>query len=78
MLFTYLSSKFNVNIIWQSICDITMKTFLAAEYHIPNNQNAFEIFGLDIFIDNTGKCFLIECNSSPSLARDTVFDEIIK
>jgi hypothetical protein len=78
MLFTYLSGKFNVHHIWQQIQDIVLKVFLSCQHHIPNNQNAFELFGLDIFIDNTGKCYFIECNSSPSLARDTIFDEIIK
>ena len=29
-------------------------------------------------IDQELKCWVIEVNSSPSLARDTIFDELIK
>ena len=36
------------------------------------------MFGFDIFLDQNLKCWLIECNSSPSLARETVLDELVK
>ena len=45
---------------------------------IPYNPSAFELFGYDIMIDQKKKCWLIEVNSSPSLATETSLDENIK
>ena len=42
------------------------------------NPSCFELFGFDILIDSDFKCWLIEINSSPSLARDTLLDDMIK
>ncbi len=79
MLQQYLSTR-NISFgpIWTQIQEIIVKTFLSAQYFIPNQQNAFELFGFDIFLDQNLKCWLIECNSSPSLARETVLDELVK
>jgi hypothetical protein len=46
--------------------------------NIPYNPSSFELFGYDIIIDSKKKCWLIEVNSSPSLATDTSLDETIK
>lgn len=45
---------------------------------IPYNPCSFELFGYDIIIDSKKKCWLIEVNSSPSLATETTLDENIK
>lgn len=45
---------------------------------IPHNSCAFELYGYDIIIDSKKKCWLIEVNSSPSLATETHLDETIK
>ena len=55
-----------------------MKTLLAGQQDIPHNPNSFELFGFDIMIDQNLKCWVIEVNSSPSLARENIFDELIK
>ena len=39
---------------------------------------SFEIFGFDIFIDETLKPWLLEVNHTPSFAVDTPLDNIIK
>lgn len=58
--------------------EVVVKTLFACEHDIPYNPNAFELFGFDIIIDTNAKCWVLEVNSSPSLSRDTILDEIIK
>jgi len=41
---------------------------------IPNNPNAFEIFGFDVLLDDRGCVWVLEVNSSPSLSLDTPLD----
>ena len=53
-----------------------VKSLIAVQTEIPNNPNCFELFGYDMMIDTNEKVWLIEVNSSPSLARETILDEI--
>ena len=55
-----------------------MKSLIAVQHEIPANHNCFEVFGYDIMVDNNLKCWLIEVNSSPSLARETILDDLVK
>ncbi|KRX01987.1 hypothetical protein PPERSA_07632 [Pseudocohnilembus persalinus] len=74
--------KFDLGIcwekIWSQIEEICVKSLIACQQDIPNNPNCFEIFGYDIFIDTNEKCSLIEINSSPSLAREFILDDLVK
>ena len=45
---------------------------------IEPNPNCFELFGYDIIIDENLQCWLIEVNSSPSLEKDFLIDEVLK
>lgn len=51
---------------------------VACQNDIAFNSSCFELFGFDIMIDSDFKCWLIEINSSPSLARETLLDDMIK
>ncbi|CDW91822.1 tubulin-tyrosine ligase family protein [Stylonychia lemnae] len=66
--------------IWPQVKEIVLKTLIAGSYNnqIPYNPCAFELYGYDIIIDSKKKCWLIEVNSSPSLATDSQLDEVIK
>lgn len=64
--------------IWTQIQEIAVKTLLACQSEIPKNSNCFELFGFDVIIDDEGKCWLLEVNSSPSLSREYILDDIVK
>jgi len=64
--------------IWKKMQEVIIKTLIMAVHAIPHQPNNFELFGFDIMFDRNLKCWLIEVNSSPSLARDFFVDELIK
>lgn len=65
-------------LIEKQIEDIIIKSLVACMNVIPQNPNCFELFGYDIFIDSNIRCWLLEVNSSPSLEKEFVLDEVIK
>jgi len=64
--------------IWDQVCEIVVKSLLAVQGEIQQNPNCFELFGYDIIIDNNHKCWLLEVNSSPSLERMNILDDLVK
>jgi hypothetical protein len=57
---------------------VILKSLVACQNDIQYNPCSFELFGYDIMIDADYKCWLIEINSSPSLSRETLLDDMIK
>ena len=51
---------------------------MAGEDAIPYQVNSFDLFGYDILLDENYRPWLIEINSSPSMARENKLDFDIK
>jgi len=51
---------------------------VAAQNDINFNPCCFDLYGFDVIFDEDLRCWLIEINSSPSLACDTLLDDMIK
>ena len=64
--------------LWEKLTDVCRKTLVAAGSDIQYQPNSFEIFGYDLMFDQNLKCWLIEVNSSPSLACESTLDTRIK
>ena len=64
--------------IWTQIKEVCLKAMVAAQNDMQYNPSCFEVYGFDLIIDADFKLWLLEINSSPSLARDTVLDDVIK
>lgn len=56
------------------IIEVILKSLLCGEDHIPFQVNSFDLFGYDILLDDTFRPWLIEINSSPSMARENDLD----
>lgn len=51
---------------------------VAAQNDIQFNPCCFDLYGFDVIFDEDLRCWLLEINSSPSLACDTLLDDMIK
>ena len=63
---------------WSKLVNVIRTALVTIGADIPNQPNSFEIFGYDLMFDQNLKCWLIEVNSSPSLACESPLDDQIK
>eukprot|EP00741_Cyanophora_paradoxa_P021321 tig00021348_g20581.t1 len=70
----------DVDLLWQRITDVILRSLYSVQeaMQAPGNANSFELFGYDVLIDANLKPWLIEVNSSPSLAVENPLDEQVK
>ncbi|KAG6942595.1 hypothetical protein JG687_00018973 [Phytophthora cactorum] len=68
----------NVEKVKRSIEEVVLKALLCGEDQIPFQVNSFDLLGYDILLDDDLRPWLIEINSSPSMARDNELDYQVK
>jgi tubulin polyglutamylase TTLL5 len=64
--------------LWTKVIEVVVKTLVVVEDAVGHQQNSFEVYGFDVMFDTDLKCWLIECNASPSMSTDTPLDVAIK
>ncbi|KAK1940838.1 Tubulin polyglutamylase TTLL5 [Phytophthora citrophthora] len=62
----------------RNIEEVVLKALLCGEDQIPFQVNSFDLLGYDILLDADLRPWLIEINSSPSMARDHDLDYQVK
>ena len=58
--------------LWRKLVDVCRTALITTGSDIQHQPNSFKIFGYDLIFDQDLKCWLIEVNSSPSLACDSM------
>jgi hypothetical protein len=71
-------SGISFNDVWDQVREIVLKSLIACAGEIPSYKCCFDLVGYDIILDQDLRAWLLEVNSSPSLARDHFIDDLIK
>ncbi|XP_068619528.1 tubulin monoglutamylase TTLL4-like isoform X2 [Battus philenor] len=87
-LFHYLKTERNVDTdnLWESLKDLVIKTIISGEAsissltkaNITSRYNCYELFGIDVLLDEELKPWLLEVNISPSLHSASPLDIHVK
>ncbi|XP_014479842.1 PREDICTED: tubulin polyglutamylase TTLL4-like [Dinoponera quadriceps] len=86
-LWSYLEQeRVNVDKLWASIKDMVVKTMIAGESsinsltrtNVTSRYCCYELFGVDILLDENLKPWLLEVNISPSLQSSSPLDVAVK
>ncbi|OQR97001.1 tubulin-tyrosine ligase family [Achlya hypogyna] len=72
------AAKAPVGQIKEDIIHVILKSLVAGEDAITYQVNSFDVYGYDILLDDNYRPWLIEINSSPSMARENNLDYVIK
>ncbi|XP_013166175.1 PREDICTED: uncharacterized protein LOC106116741 isoform X3 [Papilio xuthus] len=87
-LFHYLKTDRNVDTdsLWESLKDLVIKTIISGEAsissltkaNVTSRYNCYELFGIDVLLDEDLKPWLLEVNISPSLHSASPLDIHVK
>ncbi|XP_043473957.1 tubulin polyglutamylase TTLL4-like [Leptopilina heterotoma] len=86
-LWTYLEKRqVNVEKLWSTMKEMVIKTMIAGESsinsftksNVNSRYNCYELFGVDILLDENLKPWLLEVNISPSLQSASPLDVAVK
>ncbi|XP_073979085.1 tubulin polyglutamylase ttll-4-like isoform X2 [Rhodnius prolixus] len=85
-LWTYLEESVDIPALWQSLIELVIKTMISGESvitqmtkaHLNSRYSAYELFGVDVLLDETLKPWLLEVNISPSLHSASPLDIAVK
>jgi hypothetical protein len=69
---------FDVKAVWRNISQLIVKSLVTVDDKMRYLPCSFEVIGYDVLIDSDLRCWLLEVNSSPSLARENVLDVRVK
>ena len=64
--------------VWRNICVLVLKSLVIVDDKMTHQPCSFEVFGYDVLIDSSLRCWLIEVNASPSMARENSLDIRVK
>ncbi|XP_059476900.1 tubulin monoglutamylase TTLL4-like isoform X3 [Neocloeon triangulifer] len=86
-LWTYLAQQgVNVNELWSRLEDLVVKTIISGESsiaplireHVSSRYCCYELFGVDVLLDEHLNPWLLEVNISPSLHSSSPLDQAVK
>jgi hypothetical protein len=69
---------FNIQTLWKNISLVVLKSLVMIDEKMSHQPCCFEVFGYDVLIDTQLRCWLIEVNASPSMARENNLDVRVK
>ncbi|KAL1122063.1 hypothetical protein AAG570_003469 [Ranatra chinensis] len=85
-LWSYLEGSVNVDALWESLTELVIKTMIGGESpisqltwaNLPSKYCSYELFGVDVLLDENLKPWLLEVNISPSLHSASPLDLAVK
>jgi tubulin polyglutamylase TTLL5 len=69
---------YNIQTLWKNISLVVLKSLVMIDEKMSHQPCCFEVFGYDVLIDSQLRCWLIEVNASPSMARENKLDIRVK
>lgn len=69
---------YNIQALWKNISLVVLKSLVMIDEKMSHQPCCFEVFGYDVLIDSQLRCWLIEVNASPSMARENKLDIRVK